>query len=163
MNDNNNNEKPVESDETIIRQPEPEETSSTEQVSINQTPLVTIPQEGARNDNTDAVKSPILEEFGAPASQAETEVFEEIPLEVCGQLYKTSLEIGFTLRKKGRAMRELPEARIKSQGQILYELLKKNHMSIAHIDLFMLGAGMMSDWKYMDSMPLEPEPESDNE
>ena len=153
--------------ESVIR-PQPEKVQSEakipedNQVGITQTELVPIPQPGAQAAGSNMDKSPILQEFGAPTAQAETEIFEEIPVEVCSQLYKTTLEIGFTLKNKGIPMRELPENRVKTQGEIMYGILKKNQISVAHIDLFMLGAGMMTDWKYMNSMPAPTSEDDEN-
>ena len=108
---------------------------------------------GARVGN-----SPILQEMNkiqVPVIQVNNEVFQEIPEEYCGQLYNTGLECVWSLKNKGFPVRELPEKRVKEQGHIIYEIMKKNQISFAHIDLFMLGAGMISDWKYMDSYAAE--------
>lgn len=106
--------------------------------------------------------SPILQEMNGletQPAQVNEQVFEEIPVEVCGQLYQTTLEVGYSLKNKGIPMRELPETRVKTQGQIIYGILKKNQISVKHIDLFMLGAGMMSDWKYMGTLAAEQKQE----
>ena len=102
--------------------------------------------------------APILQEMNnlqEPEKQVDTEVFEEIPEAYCGQLYSTVLEAGWSLKNKGFPLRELPEKRVQDQGHIIYEIMKKNQISFAHIDLFMLGAGMIADWKYMDSYKAE--------
>ena len=106
--------------------------------------------------------SPILQDMinlTEPEKQVNAEVFQEIPEEYCGQLYNTGLECVWGLKNKGFPVRELPEKRVKEQGHIIYEIMKKNQISFAHIDLFMLGAGMFADWKYMDSYAAEQKQE----
>ena len=102
--------------------------------------------------------APILQELNnlpEQEKQVNSEVFVEVPEEYCGQLYSTGLEIIWSVKNKGLPIRELPEKRVKEQGHIIYEIMKKNQISFAHIDLFMLGAGMLGDWKYLDSYAQE--------
>ena len=106
--------------------------------------------------------SPILQEMnGLPESEVQVgeQVFEEIPEEYCAQLYNTGLECVWSLKNKGFPIRELPEKRVKEQGHIIYEIMKKNQISFGHIDIFMLGCGMFADWKFMDSYAAEQKQE----
>ena len=106
--------------------------------------------------------APIMQELNnlpEPDKQVNTEVFQEIPEEYCGQMYSAGLEIVWGMKNKGFPVRELPEKRIKDQGHIIYEIMKKNQISFAHIDIFMLGCGMFADWKFMDSYAAEQKQE----
>ena len=132
-------------------------------VSIEETAPLSLPVINTEQDvgAVGSELSPVLQEMrGDPTAQVNEQIFEEIPVEVCGQLYKTALEIGYTLKNKGMPMRELPETRVKTQGEIIYTIMKKNQISIKHIDLFMLGAGMVGDWKFMDSYSDEQKTEA---
>ena len=126
-----------------------------EDVKINETTVAALPpltpEGGAVGFNGET--SPILNEMNNQDYQVAEDqaLFEEIPLETCGQLYATALELGFALKHKGTTPHPVPQQRIDTQGAILYGILKKNQMSIAHIDLFMFAVGMIGDWKVMDS------------
>ena len=132
-------------------------------VSIEETAPLSLPAINPEQDagTVGSELSPVLQEMqGDPTAQVNEQIFDEIPVEVCGQLYKTALEVGYSLKNKGMPMRELPETRVKTQGEIIYTIMKKNQISIKHIDLFMLGAGMISDWKFIDSYSVEQKTEA---
>ena len=132
-------------------------------VSIDETTPLSLPVINPEQDvgAVGSELSPVMKEMeGEPTEQVNEQIFEEIPVEVCGQMYQTLLEVGFTLKNKGMPMRELPQARVKTQGEIIYTIMKKNQINIKHIDLFMLGAGMMGDWKYIGSFSEEQKAEA---
>ena len=138
-------------------------TTGSAKISIEETAPLSLPVINTEQDVGAAGSelSPVLQEMqGDPTAQVNEQIFDEIPVEVCGQLYKTALEVGYTLKNKGMPMRELPETRVKTQGEIIYTIMKKNQISIKHIDLFMLGAGMISDWKFIDSYSAEQKTEA---
>jgi len=123
------------------------------EIQITETEQIQISDVSSQQGNDQA---PILQQLNEPVhqgmeadNQEDEAIFEEIPEELCGQLYSSALEIAHTLKNKTGTCRSLPESRIKTQGSIIYEILKKNQISIKHIDIFMLGAGMIADWKYM--------------
>ena len=132
-------------------------------VSIEETAPLSLPVINPEQDagTVGSELSPVLQEMqGDPTTQVNEQIFDEIPVEVCGQMYQTLLEVGFTLKNKGMPMRELPATRVKTQGEIIYGIMKKNQINIKHIDLFMLGAGMMGDWKYIGSFSEEQKAEA---
>lgn len=132
-------------------------------IQIANTPPMALPPVNP-NGGAAVGTSPVLQEMNGlepQPAQANEQVFEEIPIAVCGQLYKTGLEVGFSLKNKGMPMRELPEARVKTQAEIIHGILLKNQISLKHIDLFMLGAGMMGDWKYMGTLAAEQKQEDE--
>lgn len=136
--------------------------SDDKDVKISNVPPMALPPV---NPNAGATvgTSPVLQEMNnlqPEPGQVNEEVFEEIPVKVCGQLYQTTLEVGYSLKNRGMPMRELPEARVNTQAEIIYGILKKNQISVKHIDLFMLGAGMMGDWRYMGSLAAEQKQEN---
>jgi len=119
-----------------------------EGITISEQPI--IPIVPSKPVNPDEM-SDVMKEMGitpAPASSPE-DVFEEIPAEMCGALYSSALEITVAL-KKG-VPRQLPKSRIKTQGDIIYQILKRNQISVKHIDIFMLAAGIVADYKYVSS------------
>ena len=124
-------------------------------VKIVETPLTQIINAKPTSDNSDS--APVLQQFNADSEQAESNnEYEEIPEEVCAQLYATGMEIAFTLKHKDMPLKGIPEERKKTQGAIIYGIMVKNQISIKHIDLFMLGAGMIGDWKVLCSdLPIE--------
>ena len=141
---------------------EPKKQSDDKDVKIASVPPMVLPPV---NPNAGATvgTSPVLQEMNnlhPEQAQVNEEIFEEIPVKVCGQLYQTTLEVGYSLKNRGMPMRELPEARVNTQAEIIYGILKKNQISVKHIDLFMLGAGMMGDWRYMGSLAAEQKQEN---
>jgi hypothetical protein len=142
--------------------PEPKKQSNDTDVHVSNVPPMVLPPVNP-NDGATVGTSPVLQEMNGlhpESGQVNEEVFEEIPINVCGQLYKTTLEIGFSLKNRGLPMRELPETRVKTQAEIIYGILKKNQISVKHIDIFMLGAGMMGDWRFMGTLAAEQEKEN---
>ena len=126
------------------------DSAAKEDVGIVQTPVVALPTINPDAGGTLGPEmSPVMQEMQGIQAPVNEEIFEEIPVEVCGQMYQTVLEVGYTLKNKGMPMRELPEARVNTQAAIIYGIMKKNQINIKHIDLFMLAAGMMADYKYM--------------
>ena len=137
--------------------------SSDTDVHIADVPPTALPPVNP-NGGATVGTSPVLQEMNGlhpESGQVNEEIFEEIPVDVCGQLYKTTLEVGFTLKNRGLPMRELPETRVKTQAQIIYGILKKNQISVKHIDIFMLGAGMMGDWRFMGTLAAEQKKENE--
>ena len=132
------------------------------EVRILENPVIALPL--VKQDTSGSVSpqmSPVMQEMQGVEQPVNEEVFDEIPVEVCGQLYKTALEVGFTLKNKGMPMRELPPARVNTQAGIIYGIMKKNQINIKHIDLFMLAAGMMADYKYMGTFAEEQKNEDE--
>ena len=111
-------------------------------VSITETPIIPIePPKPEISEKSSLLTQPVTGENAEP--------FEEIPEIVCGQLYASTLEVTFALTHKGHPIKSLPKQRVDTQGKIVYDILRKNQISMKNIELFMLGAGMMADWKYM--------------
>lgn len=163
MTDTVDRQQEIEESPTPEPTPEPKKESDDTDIHIENIPSMALPPINPGGGATVGT-SPVLQEMNnlpPELGQVNEEIFEEIPVDVCGQLYRTTLEVGFTLKNRGMPVRDLPDSRVKTQAEIIYGILKKNQISVKHIDLFMLGAGMMGDWRYMGTLAAEQKKENE--
>lgn len=87
----------------------------------------------------------------SPKTQQET---FELEVRECEILYGTLLELGHALKSK-KESKALPEARVKRQGKIMYDIFKRYDITIPNIDLAVLAVGAVADWKYLTTNEID--------
>ena len=92
-------------------------------------------------------------------TELETQTPEiEVTVEDCEMLYGVVLETAHAIigTRKGAGHRELPEARRKAQGKLLYNICKKYNIKIpTELELVIFGGAMIADWQYMTVKEIE--------
>ena len=76
-------------------------------------------------------------------------------VEDCQALYGLVMETAHSMAgtKKGKGHRDLPEARRKSQGELLHRLSLKYDVKIpTELELVIFGGSIIADWRYMTTV-----------
>jgi hypothetical protein len=134
-------------------QEQTQEPSETNPFDSSNEPTETVVNPPIQVDETPVEELKEIKEIKEDTPKTQQETFE-LEIRECEILYGTLLELGHALKSK-KESKALPEARVKRQGKIMYDIFKRYDITIPNIDLAVLAVGAVADWKYLTTNEID--------